>query len=188
MTVMVGNVDPMRVLVMHAHPLEDSYSAAIRDHAVAVLSTEGHEVTVVKLGGGEEPGPPAGELAEVDVLVLVHPTWWGGQPAPLLDWIQRELGPWIDRPESAPTPSPLSEVRHLAAVTTHGSSRWVNRLQGEPGRGLLDRCVLPLCAPGATFHWIALYEIDNCDRRDLEEFIDRVGRDLAELTSARVSA
>lgn len=174
--------------MLHAHPLEDSYSAAIRDHALSVLEGAGHEVELVKLGRGDDPGPVRAELAGVEALVLVHPTWWGGQPAPMLGWIQREIGPWIDRPRDPPGPSPLASVRLVAAVTTHGSSYLVNRLQGEPGRRILERCVLPLCAPDAELRWIALYKLDRRPHDELAEFIERAGRELAELTSAPTSA
>lgn len=178
----------MRVTMLHTHPLEESYSAAIRDHVRSVLETEGHHVEVTKLGRGDEPGPTAADLAGVEALVLVYPAWWGGQPAPLLDWIQREIGPWIDATDGRPGPSPLASVRYLAAVTTHGSSHFVNRLQGEPGRRILERCVLPLCAPRANYRWIALYKLDQLERRELEGFVERAGREVAELTSARASA
>jgi len=34
----------MRVLVVHAHPLRDSFAAALRDTIVATLREGGHEV------------------------------------------------------------------------------------------------------------------------------------------------
>ena len=174
--------------MLHAHPLEESYSAAIRDHAVSVLEADGHDVDLIRLGRGDESGPTAADLAGAEVLVLAYPCWWGGQPAPLLDWIQRELGPWIDATGGPTGPSPLASVRYLAVITTHGSSHFVNRLQGEPGRRTVERCVRPLCAPQADYRWIALYKLDQLERRDLEEFVERAGRELAELTSARASA
>jgi NAD(P)H dehydrogenase (quinone) len=179
----VTRVHGVKVLLVHSHPLEESYSAALRQRAVTSLVDAGHDVTVTALGRGDDPGPGADQLTDVETLVLVHPTWWGGQPAPLLDWIQREIGPWIDRPDDQPAPSPLGRVRHLAVVTSHGSSRLVNRLQGEPGRKLLERSVLPLCAAGAHFHWLALYKLDQKDRVELEQFVERVGAALAGITT-----
>ena len=37
--------------------------------------------------------PSVDELHLVDHLIAVYPTWWGGLPATLLDWVQRTLCP-----------------------------------------------------------------------------------------------
>lgn len=172
----------MRVNLLHAHPLEDSFSAALRSRAVSALTRAGHEVVLSCLGTGDDPGPRSCDLAGTDALVFVHPVWWGGPPAPLLAWIQRELGPWIDSSDQGE--SPLRSVKHLVAVVTHGSSRLVNILQGEPGRQLLRRSVLPLCAAGARLEWIALYQLDRLSRQELDLFLAHVDVELARLTTA----
>lgn len=168
----------MRTLVLHAHPLEGSYSAALRDAVVESAP----DAEVVRLGQGEDIAGP--ELSSTEHLIVVAPTWWGGAPAMLLDWVQRVLGPSIDGRLSA-TPSPLRSVRRLTVVTTHGSSKLLNTLQGEPGRQLWSRVVLPLCDPDATFRWIALYKLDRLDRPALEAFLGQV---RAEVTSVTVPA
>ena len=117
-------------------------------------------------------------LVGAEGLVFVYPTWWGGLPAPLLGWVQGELAPWIDG-RAEPATSPLRTVRRLAAVTTHGSSRRVNWLQGEPGRQLLKRSVARLCAPGTRLRWVALYGIDQCEPWQIEAFVDRAAAEAA---------
>jgi len=66
-------------------------------------------------------------------------------------------------------------------VTTHGSSSWVNRLQGEPGRQLLKRSVAKLCAPGTKLRWVALYRIDQVGDDRISAFINTVGSKVASL-------
>jgi putative NADPH-quinone reductase len=188
MDCIVDNVGAVRVLLLHAHPLEDSYSAALRDRAVEALDGDDHDITVARLGAGDDAGPDRDELTDISALVLVYPTWWGSQPAPLLGWIQRVIGPWIDERGRQLEESPLGSVEKLIVITTHGSSRWINGLQGEPGRHLLKRSVLPLCAPGVEFRWISLYKLDLLEPSDLVAFIDRVGRELTGLTSAGAPA
>ncbi|MEM9200378.1 MAG: NAD(P)H-dependent oxidoreductase [Actinomycetota bacterium] len=161
----------MSIRVVHAHPVPESYSGAILASVLVGLAERGEPI-LHRIGDATEPGPTADELAATDELWFVHPTWWGGQPAVLLDWIQRTLGPWID--EGAPTTSPLANITRLTAVTTHGSSALINRLQGEPGRQLYRRVLTPLCATGATFEWLALYKIDFCDDADRQVFLDHV--------------
>ncbi len=114
----------MTAMIVHAHPVPDSLNRALVAAAIDGLS--GADAALASsspisasLYDGDDP--TAADLCVVETLVFVYPTWWGGPPALLLDWIERRLGPWID---GAPSdPSPLSSVRRLAAVTTHGSPR-----------------------------------------------------------------
>lgn len=169
------------VLVVQVHPLEGSYSAALLGAVVEALDTGGRANEVVRLeqGGAIDTD----RLASTGHLIVVAPTWWGAMPARLLAWIQEALGPWIDggpcvdgRPAGPAdrATSPLRAVQRLTVVATHGSSRLVNRLQGEPGRQLWRRSVLPLCAPGARFEWIALHRLDRLGDAERRAFLDRV--------------
>ena len=167
-------------MVLHAHPLEDCLSVALRDRAVEALERSGHDVRVARLTQGE--WIDGASVVGAEGLVLVYPTWWGGLPAPMLGWVQSELAAWIDgAPERAT--SPLRTVRHLVAVTTHGSTSWVNRLQGEPGRQLLKRSVARLCAPGTRLRWVALYGVDQRGPAEVSAFVDRVGSELASVAA-----
>ena len=175
----MGYAAVVRFVVLHAHPLRECFNVVLRDRAVKTLEDAGHDVDVVRITQGEWIDSAA--IAGAEGLVLVYPTWWGGLPAPLLRWVQDELAPWIDGGEDVAT-SPLRTVRHLIAVTTHGSSIWVNRLQGEPGRQLLRRCVARLCAPSTKLRWVALYGIDRQSPTRIEAFIDRSAASLASIT------
>ena len=166
----------MRFVVLHAHPLEECLNVTLRDRVAGALEQAGHDVQVVRLTEGE--WMDGGSVAGAEGLVLVYPTWWGGLPAPMLGWVQRELAPWIDGAADAAS-SPLRTVRHLVAVTTHGSTRWVNRLQGEPGRNLLRRSIARLCAPHTRLRWVALYGVDQCSPADVSAFVDRATSELA---------
>lgn len=168
--------------MIHSHPVEESYSAAIRERVVVSLRDAGHEVSVRLLGDGTDRGPD--DLDGYEMLVLVNPIWWGGMPAHLLAWVQRVLGPSIDQTRSTNQPSPLSTIQHLVAVVTHGSSRLINQIEGEPARHLLRMSVLPLCAEGASFDWISLYKLDRRPRHELEEFIANAAAEIVGLTTA----
>ena len=167
-------------MVLHAHPLEDCLNVALRDRVVGTLERAGHDVQVVRLTQGEWVDGVS--VVGAGGLVLVYPTWWGGLPAPMLGWVQRELAAWIDGTADAAT-SPLRTVRHLVAVTTHGSTRWVNRLQGEPGRHLLRRSVARLCAPSTRLRWVALYGIDQCTPAEVSAFVDRATSELESIAA-----
>jgi NAD(P)H dehydrogenase (quinone) len=205
----------VNVLLVSAHPLADSYVAAVRAAAVAGLEAAGHAVDMVDLDAegfeprvsrrewerSNRPSRPAewpadvrahaARLRRADALVLVYPTWWGAQPAILSGWLDRV---WIDgvaltrRPGSRRARPGLPNIRHLVAVTTHGSPKWINALEGEPGKRVVLRRMRACCHPLVRTRWIALYGVDRSDDAERRAFLTRVERSMAqleEITGAR---
>ncbi len=193
-----------RALVVSCHPQEGSLVAAARQRVVAGLETGGAEVRLTDLYAvGFEPAftvdehahhlrpgadpSLAGHVADLqwcDTLVLVYPTWWSGQPAMLKGWIDRV---WVngvawELPDGAHRLHPrLRNVRRLVAVTTHGSSKLVNGLEGEAGKRTVTRSLRTMCHPLARTSWIALYGVDTSTPRQRRAFLDRVERRLHRL-------
>jgi len=195
----------VRVLVVYVHPDPGSFIAAVRDRAVGALTDVGHDVELCDLyAEGFEPrlsrderlahhdppeskpaiAPHAARLRRADALVLVYPTWWGGLPAMLKGWIDRV---WIEGVAyTLPTGSNriragLRNIGRFAIITTHGSPKWVNVLQGEPGKHQLRRGVRVLCRPLMRSRWIAYYGIDRSTPADRSAFLDRVERAMRRL-------
>ncbi len=150
--------------MVQAHPLEASYSAALLDAVIA----QAPGARVLRLGQGDRWTTYS--CIDVTDLVMVYPTWWGSPPAVLLGALDEVVGPWVDSNLTAST-SPLRDVSSLTVITTHGSSKFVNMLQGEPGLQLWKRTVLPLCAKGARFRWQSLYKIDRATDADRTDFL-----------------
>ena len=193
-----------RALVIYCHPSEESLVAAVRDRVMAGLAAAGAEVRLTDLyadgfdplfSAAErarhlEPGTDpsissyADDLRWCDTLVLVYPTWWAGQPAMLKGWIDRV---WVNGvawtlPDGANRLSPsLRNVRRLVAVTTHGSSKWINAVEGEGGKRTLTRSLRTMCHPLARTTWLALYSVDTAPPNRRAAFLDRVERRLARL-------
>ncbi len=191
-----------RALVVYCHPLEDSFVAAVRDRAVAALVAGGADVRVDDLHAERfDPTFSAAERAAhlessadptiqryvdnllwCDTLVLVYPTWWSGQPAMLKGWMERV---WVcgvawDLPDGADRLRPrLKNVRRLVAVTTHGSSKLVNAVEGEAGKRTLTRSLRAMCHPLARTQWIAMYGIDTSTDGERAKFLASVDRKLA---------
>jgi NAD(P)H dehydrogenase (quinone) len=151
-----------QAVVVHCHPLDSSFTGALRDRAVAALAHASGDPFVVELGEHpEQPNLPP----STETLVLVYPTWWSGQPAVLTQWLADAL------PQ-------LGSVRRLVAVTSHGSPKRVNLLEGENGKRLLRKVVLAKCAPRARFEWVAFYNIDAAPDSKRRAFLDRVEQHL----------
>lgn len=192
----------MKVLVIACHPVPDSFGASLRDTAVATLRAGGHEVRVTDLDAEAfDPCFTAEErrlhlahpstkphvarhtedLAWCQMLVLVYPTWWGGQPARLKGWIDRV---WIngvawELPEGANRLyGRLRGLRRIVVVTTHGSSKFVNALQGEPGKRVVSRSLRLMCSPFTRVTWLAAYGLDAATADDRRRFTARVERRL----------
>lgn len=198
-----------RVLLVYAHPLEQSLVAAARDRALAGLRAGGHEVRITDLyAEGFVPelsawerqhhlDPPvdkypavpelerhAGDLAWCDTLLLVYPTWWSGQPAMLKGWIDRVWlsGVVYELPPGGTRIRPLlHNVRRLVVVTTHGSPKWINAVQGEGGKRVVFRGLRVLCHPLAHSRWLALYGTDRSTPRQRAAFLTRVERAMRRL-------
>lgn len=193
-----------RALVVYSHPLETSFVGAVRDRAVAALEAGGAEVRVEDLHAqGFDPTFTAAERARhltpgadeslqayvddllwCDTLVLVYPTWWSGQPAMLKGWMERV---WVngvawELPDGASRLVPrLQNVRRLVAVTTHGSSKLVNAVQGEAGKRTLTRSLRTMCHPLARTTWIAMYGVDTSSDVDRARFLTTVDRKLSRM-------
>jgi putative NADPH-quinone reductase len=191
----------MNTLVVYCHPDPQSFTAAVRDRAVGALRQCGDDVRVTDLYADRfdplfsaeerdrhlEPGPDpavahhAADLQWCRRLVLVYPTWWSGPPAMLKGWIERV---WVRDvafdlpPDSNRVHARLHNVRHLVAVTTHGSSKLVNALEGEAGRRTVTRTLRAVCHPLTRTTWLAMYGLDTSTDAQRRAFLDKVGRRL----------
>jgi putative NADPH-quinone reductase len=190
--------------VVYAHPLPDSYNAALHDRAVTALRGAGHEVDDLDLyADGFQPAlTPAeraayhtvgGNLAGIEsyvarvraaeALVICAPTWWYGMPAMLKGYFDRVWVPGMafDLPPRGGAIRPgLTNIRKYAVVTTTGSPWWFMRLyMRDPGKRVLMRGVRRLFAPDVNMRYLCHYGIDTSTPSSRAAFLDRVGRAFA---------
>lgn len=191
----------MKSLVIYCHPDHDSFVAAAHQVVVDTLTAAGDDVRVTDLyadgfdpvfssseherhlqvGGHPDVAPYVADLAWCERLVLVYPTWWSGQPAMLKGWIDRVWvrGPVWELPaDGNRLQGRLRNVRRLVVVTTHGSPKWINALQGEPGKRVVSRTLRAVCHPLARTRWIAFYGLDRSTPAQREAFLARLPRRL----------
>jgi len=93
------------LLVINAHPRQDSSCRALAVAAATGAEAAGHEVRVLALREldfdlhhrGQELGPclvqSQQDLLWAEHLILVHPIWWATMPALLKGWLDRVLQP-----------------------------------------------------------------------------------------------
>ncbi|WP_349358333.1 NAD(P)H-dependent oxidoreductase [Stappia sp.] len=191
----------MRVLLIHAHPLEDSFNAALKDVALAALVGAGHEVEVLDLYAcGFDPVLSAAErrgyhdvetnrepvareveqLLRAEALVLVYPVWNFGYPAILKGYFDRVFLPGVSfRMKNGKVVPNLRHIHRIAAVTTYGGSRFRAMLAGDPPRKLFRRVLRGLVAPFARASYLALYDMNRADAARRTAFVTRVRDTLA---------
>lgn len=190
----------MNVLVLHAHPNPASFSHELRRRVERGVARSGASVRLHDLYAESfDPrltleerrdhlaspatkshlAPYFDDLNWCDMMVFVYPTWWGSQPAILKGWIDRV---WVngvawELPEGSRRLRPaLRNVKRLVTVTTHGSPRLLNALQGVPGKRIVNRSLRTICHPRCRSTWLAMYGFDTASEADRAAFLDRVER------------
>ena len=194
----------MRVLVIYAHPLADSFAAALHRAVVAALRRGGHEVDdcdlyaegfvpVLSAAERRDYNTPTPDLAGVathvarlraaEALVLCFPTWWYGMPAILKGYFDRvwAQGVAFRLPEGGGAILPaLANIKKLWVVTTYGAPWWLIRLVlRDPVRAVILGGLARLCGRGTRTRFLALYNIDGASRARCAAFLARVERAFA---------
>jgi putative NADPH-quinone reductase len=195
----------VKLLLVYCHPDPESFTAAVKDRAVAALQAAGHAVDLLDLyAEGFDPVMDRAEragyhtrgsnrlpvadhldrLKAAEGLIFIHPTWWYGQPAMLKGWLERVLIPHetFTMPEgNQPIRGLMTNIRLLGVITSLGSPRWWWWMMGRPGQRILLTGIKVLCAPRCKTLWLALHRIDVVDERARKAHLARVGRALGEI-------
>lgn len=193
----------MRILLVLAHPLPESFAASIARTAREALQARGHEVDLLdlyredfdpRLTAAERAGYFAepydisavsglvARLKAAEGLVLVFPQWWFGFPAILKGFFDRVLAPGVafshDMSGGRIVPE-LGNIRLLWALTTTGSPWWMVHLyMGNPVRRLLRRAIAPVCAKGLRFRVLSLHDMDRATDAHRKAYLERVRKAL----------
>ena len=189
----------MRVLVLFAHPVPDSFSAALHRTVVRKLTERGWSVDDCDLyAEGFSPVLTTDErrnyhneslncepvkeyverLGAAEALVLVFPVWIFGFPAILKGFFDRVCVPGVAfRLVNGGVKPNLMQIRKLAAVTTYGGTRLRALGAGDPPRRVVKRSVRFYCQPEKT-RYIALYDMNRADQSKRTRFIERVAAEM----------
>lgn len=188
----------MKTLVVVTHPSPDGLARRAFERVVAGLTAAGDEVRIIDLDAeGFDPrltteekrrhlDPPdtkpwiadhADALRWAQRIVLVYPTWFGGFPARLKGWFDRTwiTGVAYTLPEgSTRIHAGLKNIRRFEIVTTHGSSRWSNAVNGRPGRLTAFRTLRLLCHPLCRCRFHAIHSVSTASADDVEAWLKRI--------------
>ena len=196
----------MRLLVVHCHPVPDSFGAALCDTVVTAARSAGHAVDLLDLyaegfdpvmsdqerrdyhTAGVNEAPVRDHVARLracEGLILTYPTWWMGPPAMLKGWLDRV---WLPHVVFTMAKKPadmrplLTKIRHIGAVSTLGAPWWYwTFVLGDPGRRVLLRSLRGTCHPRCRTFWLGLHGMDSCSEADRRRFLEKVARRISRL-------
>ena len=189
----------MRIQTILAHPLADSFAAAIQRTAAKALRAAGHELietdlyaegfapalTVAERAAYFSPGydvsavaPLVDRLRWSQGLVLCFPHWWFDQPAILKGWFDRVWAPGVafrhDRAGGRIEPL-LTGLLSVSVLTSFGSPWWLAELyMRNPARRILKSGILTACAPQARLRYLAHYDMDRSTDATRKRFLTKV--------------
>lgn len=190
----------MRILVLHAHPVETSFNAALHRLVLERLAVRGHEVDdcdlyaedfdprlsrAERLGYHEVPHniesvrPYVDRLKRAEGLVLCFPVWNYGYPAILKGFFDRVFLPGVSfrLVEGKVEPS-LHNIAKAAVVTSYGGSRFRAMLMGDPPRKLAKRLLRSTIKPLAPVSYLAHYSMNLSTDASRESFKRRVADEM----------
>ena len=196
----------MRILLVYAHPVAESFTAAVRDAAMAGLSQGGHEVRVIDLYAENfdprlsredrlnyhNPAvntlPVARHVENIqwaEGLICVFPTWNNGLPAMLKGWFDRvwlpEISFTLKKGGLRQFVPKLTNIRLIAGLSTGGAPRWLTWAAGHTARRMLLRGMRAQCHPTCRTLWLAHYRIDSSTPESRARHLARVKARMASL-------
>lgn len=196
----------MRVLLLHAHPVDESFGAALHVAARETLEAAGHEVDDCdlyvegfdpvlsreeRLGYHAVPDNIAPvrthveRLRAADALVIVAPVWNFGWPAMLKGYFDRVWLPGVtfdmDEGDRGKLTRKLTNIRKLIVVTTYGGTRWRAFLAGDPPRKIATRVLRVTTNPARGVTYLAHYDMNNCTPQTRAAFLAKVRATMARL-------
>ena len=197
----------MRVLVVHAHPVETSFNRALYTAAIETLTAKGHRVDALnlydegfeaamsrqeRLEYHDVPGnltpeikPYVDRVRAADAVVFVHPVWNYGYPAILKGFFDRIFLPGVafimvggDGADKGQLVPNMKHIKKVAYVTTYGGDRFRTWIMGDPPRRLARRWAWVTFGTRLPPKYLALYDMNNQTEAGLKGFIEKVRREL----------
>ena len=198
----------MRILVVHAHPVETSYNRALFHATCETHRGRGDEVDALnlydegfdavmsraeRLNYHDVPGnltdltkPYVDRLRAADGIVFVHPVWNYGYPAILKGFFDRIFLPGVsfvleggDAPDKGKLVPGMKNIKKVAYITTYGGDRLLTWIMGDPPRRLAMRWAWVTFGTPTPPKYLALYDMNNQTEAGLKGFIERVKREMA---------
>jgi NAD(P)H dehydrogenase (quinone) len=198
----------MRIMVVHAHPVETSYNRALCNAILETLSAGGHQTDLVDLYSERfnpilsrenrlryhdvhgnitpEIQPYVDRLMAADGIVIVFPVWNYGFPAILKGYFDRVFLPGVafvleggDSPDTGTLKPNLTHIKKVAFVTSYGGDRFRSWLMGDPPRRIAKRWGWVTFGGRLPPPYLAFYNMNAANPDRLKAHIEKVKRFFA---------
>ena len=196
----------MRILLVLAHPLADSFAASVARTVKETLEGKGHTTDFLDLYAEDfDPRltvaerasyfsenydqsavePYVARLKAAEGLILVFPQWWFNLPAMMKGFVDRVFVPGVafenDAAGGRLVPK-LANVRHFWVFTTTGSPWWIVYFyMGDPVKRILKRGVAYFCSKAVDFRMLSLHNMDQSTEAKRIRHLERVRSMVARL-------
>ncbi len=189
----------MKINVIFAHPLADSYQASLHRRLVQTLKARGDDVVDFDLHEMKfNPVTQPDELRDLyghakipqdlqiyvetlkwaEACVFCFPTWWSGMPAMLKGYFDRVWRPGVAfevPPDSVRIKPMLRNVKRFGVVTTCGSPwRFTELYMQNPGKKVLLRGLKTMCGGGVKHLYLTRYSVHGISGEKREAFARKV--------------
>ncbi|WP_137156656.1 NAD(P)H-dependent oxidoreductase [Rhizobium sp. FKL33] len=186
----------MRVLLLHSHPVEESYGAALHKTTREALARAGHTVDDCNLyAEGFDPvmsrhdrivyhdypenmklvSSYCDRLLAAEALVIVTPVWNFGFPAMLKGYFDRVWVPGISfELVDGKVQSRLRHIQKLGAVLTYGATPFRAFVAGNPPKKIVKRVLRAQINPWSTVTFLAHYDMNRSTDQTRAAFLDKV--------------
>jgi NAD(P)H dehydrogenase (quinone) len=190
----------MRVLVIHAHPVETSFNRSIYTTALEALREAGHEVDALNLYEEEFQAvmsreerliyhdvpdnltpavkPYVDRVLSAEGVVIIHPVWNYGYPAILKGFFDRIFIPGVSFVLENGDLRTVMRKKRVAYITTYGGDRFRTWLMGDPPRRIAHRWAWATFGTLFPPTYLALYQMDKRTEPELKAFLAKVRRVL----------
>ena len=196
----------MKATVILAHPFEKSFNHAIYEAAIETLRENNIETfchdlyeerfdpVLTRSELGKEKSEDykvnlyADELVDSDLLIFIHPNWWGQPPAILKGYIDRVIRPpyAYDFPEEDSGGGlPLKVLKASSGIVFNTSNTQEDRENnyfGDPLRNTWDKCVFGFLGIENTFRRMFRIMADST-RDERMQWLEIVKKDIVEVIS-----
>ncbi len=198
----------MKILIVTAHPLENSLCSLFTEKAVGKLETMGHEITIENLYkkqfdpvlsseerqsyygssyNASEVSAEIDRLVKCDALVMIFPTWWFSFPAILKGWFDRVWAPTVAYDHAndfGPIKPRLSNLKKTFVLTTLGAPWWVDYfILWRPVKRIVRFALLGACARNCKLKFLSFYKCEKVDTVRLNKYLKRIETELTEFFS-----
>lgn len=195
----------MKVLVVLAHPNDDSFNHSIAGRTLASLIDAGHDAQLLDLYAlgfkvamtaderlayhTDQPvlDPMVANHVELvrgaEALVFIYPTWWSSLPAILKGWLERVMVPGVGFvfDDAGKVRPGLTNIRRIVGVSTYGSPHRYVWAINDNGRRTLTRALRLSCGLRTRCRWLGLYAIDTATADQRSAFLARVEKRMRSL-------